>query len=126
MEISGTQTPSQLHSKILSQNPADIRREVREQERCTICLIRFEQHGHKKCLGNKQRRLMKLNSVIGLHSAAMALSRVNFPYHTVVQERPHRTVYRETAVSNRFDDLDEFAVCNKCYLACVKKFSGHN
>ena len=69
---------------------------------------------------------MKLNSVIGLHSAAMALSRENFRYHTVVQERRHRTVYRETAVSNRFDDLDEFAVCNKCHQECVKKFSGHN
>ena len=126
MEISGTQTPSQLHSKILSQNPGDIRREVKVQERCTICLIKFRQHGKWKWRGNQKRLLMKLNSVIGLHSAAMALSRESFPYHTVVQERPHRTVYRETAVSNRFDDLDEFAVCNKCYLACVKKFSGHN
>lgn len=126
MEISGTQTPSQLHSKILSQNPVDVRREVKEKERCTICLIRFKQHGHKKWLGNKPRRLMKLNSVIGLHSAAMALSRENFPYHTVVQERPHRTVYRETAISNRFDDLDEFAVCTKCHHECITKFSGHN
>ena len=69
---------------------------------------------------------MKLNSVIGLYSTAMALSRENFPCHTVFQERPHRTVYRETAVSNRFDDLVEFAVCNKCHQECVKKFSGHN
>ena len=77
--------------------------------------MKFKQHGYWKWLGNQKRRLMKLNSVIGLHSAAMALSRENFRYHTVVQERRHRTVYRETAVSNRFDDLDEFAVCNKCH-----------
>ena len=126
MEISGTQTPSQLHSKILSQNPGDIRREVKVQERCTICLIKFRQHGKWKWRGNQKRLLMKLNSVIGLHSAAMALSRESFPYHTVVQERPHRTVYRETAVSNRFDDLDEFAVCTKCHHECITKFSGHN
>ena len=125
MEVSGTQTPPRLHHSILSQNPAEIRKEVKEQHRCSICLIKFKTKGFRKWVGNQQRRFMKLNSVIGLHSAARALSRDSFPYHEQVQERPTRILYRETAVSNRFDSLNEFALCKNCYRDCVRRFSDH-
>ena len=81
MEISGTQTPSRLHHKILSHDPSEIRKEVKQQERCTNCITKFKPKGLRKFLGNQARRFMKLNTVIGLHSAACALSRETFPYH---------------------------------------------
>ena len=125
MEVSGTQTPPRLHHLILSQDPAEIRKEVKEQQRCYICLVKFKAKGFRKWVGNQQRRFMKLNTVIGLHSAARALSRDSFPYHEQVQERPTRTLYRETVVSNRFDNLNEFPLCKNCYRDCTRRFSDH-
>ena len=46
-----------------------------------------------------------VNFVIGLHSVARTLSRENFPYHKVVEEIPHRTVYG-TRVSTRVDQFE--------------------
>ena len=126
MEISGTQTPSRLHHEILSKDPSEIRKEVKQQQRCSNCITKFKPKGIQKFLGNQQRRFMKLNTVIGLHSAARALSRETFPYHKQVQERPRRTLYHETVVSNRFDDINEFALCQNCYRDNVRKFSGHS
>ena len=125
MEVSGTQTPPRLHHSILSQDPTEIRKEVKEQQRCYICLVKFKTKGFQKWVGNQQRRFMKLNTVIGLHSAARALGRESFPYHEQVQERPTRTLYRETVVSNRFDSLTEFPLCKNCYRDCTRRFSDH-
>ena len=64
MEISGTQTPSRLHHEILSKDPSEIRKEVKQQQRCSNCITKFKPKGIQKFLGNQQRRFMKLNTVI--------------------------------------------------------------
>ena len=125
MEISGRQPVSQLHHTILTKNPSQIRNEVKIGERCAVCLLKFQPKGLQKFIGNQKRRKVPLNTVLGLHTAARALSRETFPYHTEVQERPRAILHQETPVANRFTDLTEIAVCINCHRDCSRRFSGH-